>query len=289
MRISRRQAALLISGTALAGLTGCSPLDAVSALTPGGDLPRDIGLSFGPHPRHKLDIYWPATPDPAKPVLVFFYGGSWRRGNRDAYRFVGQAFADKGFVTVLPDYRLYPETAFPGFVEDGAAAVSWVAAHLTGKPPFTGTTPKVVVAGHSAGAHTAALLLLDRRYLTATDAPIEPMGLLGLAGPYSFDPQIYDSTRPVFATADPPASAIPLSFARGDAGPALLIHGADDSLVRPMNSERLAASITAKGGQAVYRPIPDTGHSEVLLALSTTFARRPDVLDSSVAFLTALS
>ena len=279
----------MLSGTALAGLTGCSPLDAVSALTPGGDLQRDTGLPFGPHPRHKLDIYWPAAPDPVKPVLVFFYGGSWRRGSRDRYRFVGQVFADKGFVTVLPDYRLYPETAFPGFVEDGAAAVSWVALHLKDRAPYNGTPPRIVVSGHSAGAHTAALLHLDKRYLASTEYPLEPAGLLGLAGPYSFDPQAYDSTRPVFATADPPSSAIPLSFARGDAGPALLIHGADDSLVRPLNSEQLAAVITAKGGQAAYRPVEGTGHAEVLLALSSTFARRADVAEESLAFLTALS
>ncbi len=58
-----------------------------------------------------------------RPVVVFFYGGSWQNGDRGNYLFVAQALTSRGYVAVLPDYRTYPETAFPGFVDDAAAAV----------------------------------------------------------------------------------------------------------------------------------------------------------------------
>ena len=62
---------------------------------------------------------------PAK-VVIFFYGGSWRNGSKTDYRFVAQALTSRGFIVVLPDYRVYPQVIFPAFVEDGALAVRWV-------------------------------------------------------------------------------------------------------------------------------------------------------------------
>ena len=55
-------------------------------------------------------------------MVVFFYGGSWNRGDRAQYRFVGEALAARGIVTVIPDYRLYPEVRYPDFLKDNAAA-----------------------------------------------------------------------------------------------------------------------------------------------------------------------
>ena len=54
------------------------------------------------------------------PVVVFFYGGAWQSGNKGLYRFVAAALARRGYVAVLPDYRIYPEVRYPGFLEDGA-------------------------------------------------------------------------------------------------------------------------------------------------------------------------
>ena len=61
---------------------------------------------------------------------MFFYGGGWTSGERGDYGFVGRAFAARGFVTVIPDYRLVPEVRFPAFIEDGAQAVKWVRDHI---------------------------------------------------------------------------------------------------------------------------------------------------------------
>jgi len=87
-----------------------------------------------------------------------FYGGSWQRGSRDLYRFVGAALAAQGIVTVAPDYSLFPPARFPMFVEDAARAVRFAresAAQWGGDPA------RLVLIGHSAHAYIAAMLSFD--------------------------------------------------------------------------------------------------------------------------------
>src|ERR1700741_411360 len=107
---------------------------------------------YGPLERQKLDIYVPDGATSNIPVVVFFYGGAWARGERGDYRFAGQALASTGFIALVPDYRLYPEVAFPSFVQDGALAVAWVRDNIAG---FGGDPARIAVLGHSAGAHIA--------------------------------------------------------------------------------------------------------------------------------------
>ena len=93
---------------------------------------------------------------------MFFYGGAWDAGRRGAYRFAGTALAQLGYVTVVPDYRLYPAVKFPAFVDDGARAVAWAQRHAA---DYGADPRRIVLLGHSAGAHMAALLSVDPQYL----------------------------------------------------------------------------------------------------------------------------
>ena len=103
-------------------LSACSGTGLLNAVAPARDIAIQTGVSYGEGARHKLDIYRPAQP--GGPVVVFFYGGGWRAGDRAMYRFVGAALADRGFTVVIPDYRVYPEVLFPAFVDDAAEAVA---------------------------------------------------------------------------------------------------------------------------------------------------------------------
>ena len=132
-----------------------------------------------------LDIYRPAagTPVPTA-VVVFFYGGSWKTGKREDYRFVGQRLAQLGVLAIVADYRTWPRTGFPGFVEDGARAVAWSRDHAA---DYGGDPKRLFVAGHSAGAQIAALIGTDRRYLAPhAMKPRDVAGVIGLSGPYDF-------------------------------------------------------------------------------------------------------
>ena len=117
--------ALLLSVCLLSGCTGAA-FFAANLPTAFGPYERTAGLAYGPEPRQKLDVYVPDAPS-AEPrtVIVFIHGGSWETGSKDQYRFVGSSLTEKGFIAVLPNYRLNPDVRFPVFVEDAAQAVAW--------------------------------------------------------------------------------------------------------------------------------------------------------------------
>jgi acetyl esterase/lipase len=222
-------------------LAACSPLSAFDALVPKDGGARQVakGLAYGEGPRQRLDIYVPTGAQAGpRPVIVFFYGGSWNSGSRSGYAFVGRALAARGFVTVIPDYRLVPEVVYPGFVLDGASAVRWVRAHAK---DYGGDGDRIVLAGHSAGAYIAAMLAVDDRWLGADRGAVR--GLVGLAGPYDFAPFTVGASIQAFGDWRNPAETQPVTWAGAGDPPALLLAGAEDTIVRPRNSEKFAAAL----------------------------------------------
>ncbi|HET6518583.1 MAG TPA: alpha/beta hydrolase [Geminicoccaceae bacterium] len=229
----------------------------------------------------------PDDAGPGAPLVVFFYGGSWRAGSKDLYPFVGQAFASRGYVAAIPDYRLYPRVRYPGFLEDGAAAVTWLANHL----PRTGGGPgsrAVFLVGHSAGAYIAAMLALDPRWLRAAGGG-EPCRLVaaavGLAGPYDFLPLESRSLRAVFGPGPADASTQPISHADATDPPMLLLTGTGDDVVRPGNTLRLAARLREAGGRAETRLYDGLGHIRLVAALAAPLRFTAPVLDDIDGFL----
>jgi acetyl esterase/lipase len=245
------------------GLSGCSALDVLDAVVPGSGYVADTDLPYGDGARHRLDVYRPlaAAPGPAAPVIVFFYGGNWESGERRHYRFVGQGFANQGFVTVVPDYRLYPEVRYPAFVEDGAAAVAWVVRNIA---RFGGDPGRIILVGHSAGAHTALMLALNPAFLGADRTALA--GAVGLAGPYDFEPR--GRNRDILAADAGGPSSMPIDYVDGAGPPVLLLTGDADPTVSPANSARLAARIRARGGRVRVIEYAGVGHAKILAALA---------------------
>jgi len=168
-------------------------------------------------------------------------------------------------------------------VEDGAAAVAWAAANVA---RFGGDPARLTIAGHSAGAHIAAMLALDPRWLRAAGArPVA--AAVGLAGPYDFHPFTSTAAIAAFAAAPDPLSTQPIAFARGDAPPMLLATGDVDTVVRPRNSVRLAEALGAAGAPVSLRRYPGVTHSGILRALSRPFRSLAPVLGDAAAFLLA--
>jgi dipeptidyl aminopeptidase/acylaminoacyl peptidase len=217
-------------------------------------------------------------------VVVFFYGGSWKRGVKGKYGFVGHSLGIKGYITVIPDYRLYPEVTFPAFVEDGAKVLAWVRENVDQ------ARNGVVVMGHSAGAHIAALLALDQSYLAEAEQPSGIIrGMIGLAGPYGFNPMKYRSTRPVFADVEAIEKAMPVTFACSAKIPLLLFHGADDSIVIPENSRELKRRVYECAGNVKYVELDDIGHFSIVLGLSDSFLAEDAIQSPIEIFLQSLS
>ena len=280
-----------VAGLALAAAllcTACSPLGAIDTLTAydDGAVRRAADVAYGPDDRQRLDVYAPATgagDEPAHPVVVFVYGGSWASGDRRHYGFLGHALAARGFVTVVPDYRLVPEVTYPAFVRDAAAAVRWARAHAR---DYGGDPDRLAVAGHSAGAYNALMLASDPRYTDPASPDHLPLdAAVGLAGPYDFLPLDVRVTRRAFADAPDLPATQPVNIVTADGPPLLLAHGADDTTVRPANSRALAEAARAEGRDVRLNIYPETGHAEILLAFSRLFRGDPPVLADVTAFL----
>lgn len=213
------------------------------------DVPREE-IAYGPGPRQRYDVYRALDSlgrplaGPA-PVVIFIHGGSWESGDKRAYAWVGEALAQMGFVAVLPNYGLMPRTRFPAFVDDAAQAVAHARARVAG---WGGDTTRVVLMGHSAGAHIAALLAYDGRYLARQGtSPQMLSGFVGLSGPYDFalDTKLLRAT---FAgSAEREWDALPVHFVAEGGLRSLLVMGYDDVTVNPRNTRSLAAALRSKG------------------------------------------
>ncbi len=256
---------------AVAGLVlgACSPMEALNRLVPDHSYRLNEGVAYGPHPRQKLDVYRPAEATPPTPVVVFYYGGGWKSGERAHYRFVGESLARRGLTVVVPDYRLYPDVQFPVFVEDSAAAAAWALENIG---EYGGDPDRLFLAGHSAGGYNAALVGVDPSYLRAEGkSPGDLCGVITLAGPVSFDPLQYNSTRPIFETASNPESTRPVNHIGPSVPPFLLIHGLNDDTVKPVNAKKFAEKMKETGNPVTLQLLPGIGHYRIIAALAAPF------------------
>ncbi len=239
-------------------------------------------IAYAARSRHRLDICRPADAV-AAPVVVFFYGGAWRSGHKALYRYVAKALARRGYVAVVPDYRVYPEVRYPDFIEDAALAVRWVKDNAT---RFGGDPEKIFLKGHSAGAHIAAMLALDGRWLHKVGlAPGRDIaGLIGIAGPYDYMPLRDEILKVIFGGSDRPETQ-PIFHVSPGAPPALLMTGSHDRLVEPGNSTRLAARLRAAGNAATVMTYRRVGHYLIIAALAPLLRWLVPVLRDVDAFI----
>lgn len=271
-------------------LSGCS-LRTLNLLASESGFKRATDISYGFDKRQQLDIYTPVASASPAPVVIFFYGGGWHRGDKDTYLYVAASLTKRGFVTVIPDYRLYPHIKFPVFIEDGAAAVAWVQEHIAA---YGGNAQNIILMGYSAGAHIAAMLTLDERYLRATAAkPVQ--GMIGLSGPYDFLPFTHEEMNDIFGPPERYPESQPINFVDGKEPPLLLLHGKRDTLVYPLNTENLAGRVAALGGCAKTVIYPRLDHVTMLVRLSPlllkldilrqieNFVKDPDCEDRKIA------
>jgi acetyl esterase/lipase len=224
-----------------------------------------------------LDVY--TLEDAAdRPLLVMIHGGGWRTGDKarrsmtepKAPYFVGQ-----GFVYVSINYRLSDGSGIqhPTHVQDVAHAVAWVHEHAA---EYGGDPERVFLMGHSAGAHLAALVSTDERYLVACG-----QDLSFLRGTICLDTGGYDIPRRL-AEAGPDArvgklyqnafgeheegwrDASPLAHvAAGKAIPPMLLIHADDKPEKERMTESMARSLQAAGVPAQVVAAPDKDHAGI--------------------------
>lgn len=237
---------------------------------------------FRPGERGMLDVYRPRGAAGA-PVVVFFYGGSWQMGSRGLYEFIGKTLARRGIVTMVADYRLYPEIRFPAFLEDGAAATAWAKANAA---RYGGDPRRLFLMGHSAGAHIAAMLALDPQWLGALG--LEPKrdiaGFVGLSGPYDFGPLGRRDLIDLFGGSNRPETH-PINFVTPRAPPAFLGTGISDKTVGEGNTRRFAARMR-ENGVDVQEAFYPGGHFRIILAFLRPLSFLGTVAEDVAGYIT---
>ena len=139
---------------------------------PGAGVATTTDIAFGADEKQRLDVYRPQSGGTTPlPVLVFVHGGAFVGGDKAQSANVGYAFARRGVVVIVTNYRLAPAHPFPAGAEDVAAAVAWTRANAA---QYGGDPARIVLMGHSAGASHTAAFALTRRF--------QPRGGSGLAG-----------------------------------------------------------------------------------------------------------
>ncbi len=265
-------------------LTACSSVDLLNAVVPKIGVQITRGVAYAPGPRGGVDIYRPSAARTPSPVVVFIYGGSWGSGRRGDYTFVGTALAGKGFVAVIPDYRVYPEVRWPSFLEDNARAVAWARDHAA---EYGGDPHRLFVMGHSAGAYNAVELGVDRRWLAAVgmDPKRDLRGVIGLAGPYDFLPLDSDELKIIFGPPEGRAATQPINYVDGRNPPLFLATDTADTVVRPGNTERMAAKVRAAGGSVETREYKGLSHELLVGAIATPLRLLAPVLRDVTDFI----
>jgi acetyl esterase/lipase len=136
--------------------------------------PRDMQLVknvvYGPLPRQRLDVWRMSTTPLRAPVLLYVHGGSWTFGDkREQGRPMLHEFVRRGWIAVVPNYRLAPRHPWPAQIEDVTRALGWVKKNIA---TYGGDPERVVVSGGSAGGHLTALVALSSKDATWRPADV---------------------------------------------------------------------------------------------------------------------
>lgn len=281
----RRQPSAPIGGAlAIVALfaSGCAPLTVLNSTVGTGDYRLIQDQAYGTNARQRLDVYVPRAVKTNADVVLFFYGGRWRSGAKGDYRFVAERLTANGLITVIADYRVYPQVDWRAFVADGASAYRWVEKNIAS---YGGNAHRIFLMGHSAGAHIAALVALDQNLRARAGSSITPCGMIGLAGPYDFLPFEDADVKQVFGSAAQPMETQPIYYVDRSGPSLLLLTGNDDTTVKPRNTYRLAEAMQRAGGKAQTITYDNIGHVGILLSLSRWLRFLAPSVDDTTNFI----
>lgn len=232
-------------------------------------------VAFHPEKAPRLDVYSPPS-GMGHPVLFFVHGGSWKDFRKELFAPVAMKLLPQGMVVVIPDYTLHPDAGYQQMTDEVAAALSWTLERID---QYGGDPSRVVVAGHSAGAHLAALAVMDPRFLAAyghTSAEIR--GLVGLSGVYDvqaeYDFWLAKGTFPrviaeVMGGQSNFRQASPLHYVRAELPPVLLLHGEKDETVPLSIASEFHAALQSAGADSALEVYFGQGHADYLFSALT--------------------
>lgn len=183
-------------------------LFAVSTFAAEPVVTRDVFYTDAKDKLQSLDVHAPAQGE-KNPVIVWIHGGGWKAGDKGSLQKKPKALVEKGFVLVSLNYRFMPAVTVKDMMGDLATGMRWVREHVA---EHRGDPERIVVMGHSAGAHLAALLCTDDRYLKTAGVPMNC-----LKGCVPLDVSAYDIPKRIQDVDDGISSTFKTVFGKDEA------------------------------------------------------------------------
>lgn len=240
-----------------------------SAITDG------IFLRYGSVGCQVMDVFLPEKIDGTADVVLTIHGGSWMYGDQLSFDYYAKQAAQYGYVGVSIDHRkLNNNVRAAGMNEDVLQAVTFLKKYLNEKGIATG---KMIVAGHSAGAHLALLYSYTHyqdspipiAYVTAASAPCDmtlfAQGSMTASNNYFYltaltDEEITGFTLETAQAKEAIAKIDPISLVTPEVPPTLLLHGDKDEIVPYECSVRMFNKLKENGVDAGLLTYQNMGH-----------------------------
>ena len=235
-----------------------------------------IGLAYSAKTTdlvHKLDLYLPKDATAKTPLLVFVHGGAWIGNDKELFRPYGEELRKQGIAVAVVNYRLSgggKGIRVPDHARDVAEAVAFLAAN---KDHYTYDPKGIFMCGHSAGAHTVALLAVDGSLFKAAGVPKEslPKGYVGLEGIYdvpglvAIHPNyIQWFIEPAFGSPDHYQKGSPSLIPIESKAPWIVVHSTGDTLVEIPQSKMFVEHLKKEQVPANYVEVSGLTHDAVV-------------------------
>ncbi len=229
-------------------------------------------------PEKKLNVFAPRNAENL-PVLIFFHGGSWKSGKKELYSFLGNRLARRGVVTVIVDYPLSAEYQVPTMEKAAAIAVVWAAGHIDS---YGGDPDRMLVSGHSAGGHLAALVSIKDELFEdmEEDNPLRGAFLLDPAGldmySYLMETSAGAGKKYLGAFTEDPVvwkQSSPIYFLKAGQIPWLILEGERTYPSIRQSRERFMRAVNEKGLDVKLKIYPRKKHIPMITQFLWTGSR----------------
>ncbi len=240
-------------------------------------------VAYGTGDRHKIDIY-PVSPDAStgEPVTVHFHvhGGAWRRLSKEDVAFIVPAQQAAGLVTVIPDFDLLPGVTL---TEMFAQLVSSFEKCIGVIEQYGGDPTRIVVSGHSSGAHLAALLA--EQDWASRGLPSDVIkSLLLISGPFDLEPVLLSARREyVILDADAADALNPYRHADQITCPVAMLYGENESPEFIRQTIAMSERLKALGARVDCNRVSGVNHFEIMSQLGDATSPVWDSMNQTIA------
>jgi arylformamidase len=233
-----------------------------------GEVPCRLDIAYGAGPAERLDLFPPPVPSKAPPpALIYIHGGNWQLSDKSDTSFVAPAFAAAGVAFVSLNYALAPRIDVDGIVGQVRAAIAWVWRNAA---DLEIDRDRIVVAGHSAGGHLAAMAAATDWPVFASDLPADPIrAACGISGLYDLEPiRLCYLNRVLELDAGAAMRNSPIAVSPRLAGPILLAVGGDETDEFLRQQTTLTERWRETGAEIRAMLIPNVHHYSIIRALA---------------------